>query len=64
MPPWEQKIMSKLLFDKNLVPSERVLDFFEKYKGYRKLAFHYLWEDLFWRNKKEKIDWLEKEIRL
>jgi len=28
------------------------------------LAVHYIWEDIFWRRKNEKIDWLEKEIRL
>jgi len=28
------------------------------------LAVHYIWEDIFWRRKNEKIEWLEKEIRL
>lgn len=65
IPPWEQKIMSKLLFNKNLVPTQKILNFFKKrYKGYEKLAFHYLWEDLFWKRKHQHIDWLEKEIRL
>lgn len=65
IPPWEQKIMSRLLFNKRLVPAERILSFFKKrYEGYEKLAFHYLWEDLFWKRKKEHIAWLEKEIRL
>ncbi|MBE3092340.1 MAG: hypothetical protein IMZ51_01580 [Chloroflexi bacterium] len=30
---------------------------------YSMLAVHYIWEDIFWRRKNEKIDWLEKEIR-
>jgi len=65
IPPWEQKIMSMLLFNKKLVPTKRILNFFsKKYKGYEKLAFHYLWEDLFWKRKHEHIPWLEKEIRL
>jgi 3-methyladenine DNA glycosylase/8-oxoguanine DNA glycosylase len=65
IPPWEQKIMSRFLFRKSLVPADRVLHFFRKRcSGYEKLAFHYIWEDLFWRRKKEHIEWLEKEIRL
>ncbi|MEK7142785.1 MAG: hypothetical protein AAB785_01110 [Patescibacteria group bacterium] len=65
IPPWEQKIMSKLLFDKPLVPTEKILQFFRKrYAGWEKLAFHYIWEDLFWKHKNQKIEWLEKEIRL
>ncbi|KPJ55750.1 hypothetical protein AMJ49_06460 [Parcubacteria bacterium DG_74_2] len=65
IPPWEQKIMSKLLFNKKLVSTNKILDFFRKrYKGWEKLAFHYIWEDIFWKRKTQKIDWLEKEIRL
>jgi 3-methyladenine DNA glycosylase/8-oxoguanine DNA glycosylase len=65
IPPWEQKIMSRLLFNKELVTADEILNFFRtRYKGYEKLAFHYIWEDLFWRRKYEHIEWLEKEIRL
>jgi len=64
IPPWEQKIISRLLFDKELVPVDEIRKFFGKFKGWEKLAFHYLWEDVFWRRKHEHIDWLEKEIRL
>jgi 3-methyladenine DNA glycosylase/8-oxoguanine DNA glycosylase len=66
IPPWEQKIMSRLLFNKTLVPAAKILKFFKtRYVGWEKLAFHYLWEDLFWRRKHgEKIPWLDKEIRL
>ena len=64
IPHWEQKIMSRLIFNKKLVSVNKILKFFERYKPYRKLAFHYLWEDLFWRRKHEHIEWLEKEIRL
>jgi len=65
IPPWEQKIMSRLLFNKKLVPVDEILHFFKaRYKGYEKLAFHYVWEDLFWKRKHEHIEWLEKEIRL
>jgi len=64
IPPWEQKIFSKLLFNKELVSVQYILDFFKKFKGWEKLAFHYIWEDLFWKRKHEHIEWLEKEIRL
>jgi len=65
IPPWEQKIMSKLLFNKKLVSTKKILDFFsKKYKGWEKLSFHYIWEDIFWKRKTQHIDWLEKEIRL
>ncbi len=65
IPPWEQKIMSMLIFKKKLVPVEKILNFFRKrYPSWEKLAFHYMWEDLFWQRRIQKIDWLEKEIRV
>lgn len=64
IPPWEQKIMSKLIFNEKLVSTKKILDFFKKFKGWEKLAFHYIWEDVFWKRKHERIEWLEKEIRL
>lgn len=64
VPPWERKIMSRLLFDRSLVPESRILRFFRaRYPGYEKLAFNYLWEDLFWRHEREPIEWLAAEIR-
>jgi 3-methyladenine DNA glycosylase/8-oxoguanine DNA glycosylase len=64
IPPWEQKIISRLIFDKEMVSTEEILGFFRKFAGWEKLAFHYIWEDVFWRRKHEHIAWLEKEIRL
>ena len=65
IPPWEQKIMSRLLFNKKLVSTAKILNFFKKhYPNWEKLAFHYIWEDIFWKRKTQHIDWLEKEIRL
>ncbi len=64
IPPWEQKIMSRLIFNEELVSTEKLLGFFHRFTGWEKLAFHYLWEDIFWRRKYEHIEWLEKEIRL
>ena len=66
--PWEQKIYSKLFFDadpEDPVPVEELQALFdERYAGFRALAVHYFWEDLFWRRKQEPVEWLEKLIRL
>jgi len=64
IPPWEQKILSKLLFNKTLVSVDKIHNFFKRFRGFEKLASHYLWEDLFWKRKHKHIEWLEKEIRL
>ena len=64
IPPWEQKIMSRLIFHKDLVLIGQLLEFFRKFKGWEKLAFHYIWEDVFWKREHEHTEWLEKEIRL
>jgi 3-methyladenine DNA glycosylase/8-oxoguanine DNA glycosylase len=63
--PWQQKIYSRLFYKKSLVPAEKIRDDIKKQYGeYSMLAVHYIWEDIFWRRKNEKILWLEKEIRL
>lgn len=65
--PWEQKIYSKLFFDKdpeNPVPVKKLLRYFGKYGDYKQLAVHYIWENLWWKRKNEKIPWMEKLIRM
>lgn len=65
--PWEQKIYSKLFFDKDPgdpVPVKEILEHFEKFGEYKQLAVHYIWEDLWWKRKNESIPWLEKLIRV
>ncbi len=65
--PWEQKIYSKLFFDRdpeNPVPVKKLLNYFERYGEYRQLAVHYIWEDLWWKRQNEHIPWLEKLIRV
>ena len=65
IPPWEQKILSRLMYNKRLVPAARILkDAQRRWGEWRKLAVHYIWEDIFWKRKTQHIDWLEKEIRL
>jgi len=62
---WEQKILSRVMFNEELVPAQKITkEFNERYGRWRGLAFHYIFTDLFWRHREKKIDWLEKEIRL
>ena len=66
--PWEQKIYSKMFFDRNpedAVPVPELLALFEqRFSPWRMLAVHYLWEDLWWRRVHEPVEWLEQLIRL
>ena len=63
--PWQQKIYSRLFYGKKLVSVDKIReDILKQYGKYSMLAVHYIWEDIFWRRKNEKISWLEKEIRL
>lgn len=65
--PWEQKIYSKLFFDRDPekpVSVKKLLKHFERYGKYRQLAVHYIWEDLWWKRKNENVPWLEKLIRV
>lgn len=62
---WEQKILSKEMFNKELVHPEEITEELDKrYGKWKGLAFHYIFTDLFWRYREKKIPWLEKEIRL
>ena len=64
--PWQQKIYSRLLFNKRLVPTDKIIKYVkEKWGEWAHLAANYIWEDIFWQRKQGgKIPWLEKEIRL
>ena len=66
--PWEQKIYSKLFFDRkpfNPVSEKKLLKLFDQRFGkYKMLAVHYIWEDLWWRRKHQPVPWLEELIRL
>jgi len=65
--PWEQRIYSKLFFDRDPadpLPVEQLLRALDdRFGEWKMLAVHYLWEDLFWRNTREQIPWLEALIR-
>jgi len=63
--PWEQKIYSRVLFNKEIIPQDVILSHIEQRWGsWKMLAMHYLFEDLFWRRKTDSIPWLEELIRL
>jgi 3-methyladenine DNA glycosylase/8-oxoguanine DNA glycosylase len=66
--PWEQKIYSRLLLNRNSakpVSAERLLRLIGKrFAGFKDLAVHYIWEDLFWKRKQASSAWLEELIRL
>ena len=66
--PWEQKIYSKLFFDRdpsNPISEKKLLKFFDQRFGeYKNLAVHYIWEDLWWKRKHKPVPWLEGLIRL
>lgn len=63
--PWEQRIYSRLFFDEELVPADRIIDEAKRRWGpWRMLAAHYLFEDLFWQRRHQSVPWLEELIRL
>ncbi len=66
--PWEQKIYSKLFLDRDPddpAPIETLMRIFEKrFGGWRMLAVHYIWEDLFWQRAQGNVPWLDPLIRL
>jgi 3-methyladenine DNA glycosylase/8-oxoguanine DNA glycosylase len=66
--PWEQKIYSKLFFDRDPgdpAPVPELMAYFNaEFAPYQMLAVHYFWENLFWRRKYEAVPWLEELIRL
>ena len=47
-----------------MVSVEKIFKRAEKWGKYKKLAIHYIWEDIFWKRMHSQVDWLEKEIRL
>lgn len=66
--PWEQKIYNKIFFDKDwekeLVPVDKMLKYFDRWGKWKNLAIHYVWEDIWWKRCHENLPWLEKLIRL
>ncbi|EKD49484.1 MAG: hypothetical protein ACD_63C00125G0002 [uncultured bacterium] len=63
--PWEQKIYSKILYNRSKVSIGKILkDVKHRFGKWSMLAVHYLWEDLWWRHEMENIPWLKKLIKI
>ena len=66
--PWEQKIYTKIFFnkdyEKDLVPVDNMLKYFDKWGKWKNLAVHYIWENIWWERRNKHIPWLEKLIRI
>ncbi len=66
--PWEQKIYTKLFFnrdyEKELVPVDKMLEYFKRWGKWKNLSIHYMWQEIWWKRKNEHIAWLEALIRL
>ena len=66
--PWEQKIYNRIFFnqdwERKLVAADKMLRYFDRWGKWKNLAVHYVWENIWWRRRHEKIPWLEKLIRL
>ena len=61
--PWEQKIYSQLIHNEKLTEKNKLINEIDKRWGeWKMLAIHYIFEDLFWKRKEEKIEWLEDLI--
>ena len=58
--PGNRRFISKMFFDtdpEEPVSVDTLLEYFsEHFAGYRGLAAHYFWEDLFWRRKYEPVN--------
>lgn len=67
IPPWEQKIYSKLFLGRDPgrpVPADRLLRTLNhRFGRHATLAVHYAWEDLFWRWRRGRAAWLDPLIR-
>ncbi len=61
---WEQKLLSRIMFNKPMIERETLEEEIEKrYAKWRYLACFYMLQNLFWKHEKKRIEWLEKEIR-
>ena len=54
--PWQQKIYSRLFYDRKLVPANTIRrDILKQYGSYAMLAVHSIWENIFGLRKTQKI---------
>lgn len=65
IPPWEQKLFSRILFNKDLVDHDVILEKIDMLWGkWKMLALHYLIEDLFWQYSEGEAQWLDQLIKM
>jgi len=63
--PWETQILGKLIFGRQDVSSDDLLEYAnDKWGEWRMLAVHYLFEDIFWQRQRGTVEWLSDFIRL
>lgn len=61
--PWEQKVYSRIIYNKELVNVEKIIKRASRTWGkWRMFAMHYLFEDLFWRRKDGDELWLDNYL--
>ncbi|MCL6451373.1 MAG: hypothetical protein K6T75_08785 [Acetobacteraceae bacterium] len=62
--PWERKIYARLLLGEPDAPASTILDFARRWSGWRLLAMHCLFEDVFRQRLQGRgPEWLEALIR-
>lgn len=64
--PWERKILSRLLFERDNISSDEIIDFcIARWSPYTMMAVHALFESVFWYRKNgDGPEWLDELIRL
>ncbi|NQE52663.1 hypothetical protein C5S29_03645 [ANME-1 cluster archaeon GoMg3.2] len=64
IPLWERKILSKYLFDKELVEEKILIEWFHtQYGQWCGMALTLIFEDIFYQHKKKPFPWLKKIMR-
>lgn len=64
IPPWELKILSRYVFDKDLCDEKQLIDWFHKQYGkWCGFALSMIFEDIFHKHKKKSFPWLQKIMK-
>lgn len=64
IPLWERRIISKYIFNKQLLDEKEILEWFKsRYKKWCGYALSLIWEDIFYQHKKTPFPWLIKILK-